>query len=125
MRLVILLIAVLSAVPASAQDHTCPVPPGDVVIVEGKVSKPGVYPVAVEAGKPYTVSTALAQACGLEAGAARYAMLWRIGKDGIDHPVYLPFRNKLDFELQAGDILEIPNILGRRTGRRCLSVIAS
>jgi protein involved in polysaccharide export with SLBB domain len=125
MRLVILLIAVLAAVPAVAQHRSCPVPPGDVVVVEGKVIRPGVYPVVRDSGKPYTVSTALAEAGGLDVNASRNGIVWRIGNDGMDHPIFVSLRNKLDFELLAGDILEIPNTSGKKTGKRCLSVIAS
>jgi len=71
------------------------------------------------------VSTAVADAGELDVNASPKGIVWRIGNDGVEHQIPVSSRETPDFKLQAGDILEIPDSSGKRTGQRCLSVVAS
>ena len=94
------------------------VPPAGKVYIVGNVKKPGVYP--IQEGNDSTVFTALAMSEGQLAFTSKKAFIYRreAGKgDRIEIPVELGKivdRKSPDLELQANDILYIPEDRNRR-----------
>jgi protein involved in polysaccharide export with SLBB domain len=104
MRVAIPWIVILSALSAFAQN-----PPSSIV-VEGRVAKPGVYPIQT----PNTVMIAIAQAGGLIQYADHKAFIIRLDDQGVAHAIPVPLwdilnRKKPDIALQSGDILQVPD----------------
>jgi polysaccharide export outer membrane protein len=86
------------------------------IVVWGNVVKSGIYPV-LDSGT--TVTTAIAQAEGLSQFAAHTAFIYRPDEQGVKHEIQVDLwdiekRRKPDVELQAKDILYIPDSSGRR-----------
>jgi protein involved in polysaccharide export with SLBB domain len=112
MRVAIVCVAVLSALNAVAQTQTPAVPPNSIV-VEGSVSRPGVYPVQTPA-ELNTVTTVIAQAGGLIRYASHKAVIVRMDDQGQTIRVEVPLwdiinRRKPDIVLRPGDILQVPD----------------
>jgi protein involved in polysaccharide export with SLBB domain len=118
-RVFICCLAFSLASVAFAQDHSCLIPPGHVIVVQGNVVNPGIYPVPDDSAPPFTVSTAITQAGGLTDNSGRNAFILRTDENGVEHTIAIQLRfilshTKSDIELQAGDVLTIPDRTGRR-----------
>ncbi len=109
----IVCIAIISVLTAVAQ-----VSPPHVIVVEGSVAKPGVYPIPYTGQLP-TVTTAIAQAGGLIQYADHRAFIIRVDDQGLTHTIAVQLwdimnRKKPDISLQPGDILQVPDSPKRR-----------
>lgn len=102
----------VAALGASLQDSPMQVDQGQVIVVEGSVSRPGRYPFA---SPNSTVLTAIAQAGGLIGDADHKAFIIRVDNQGIRHTIAIRISDILrltipDVPLQAGDTLQVPSM---------------
>ncbi len=98
------------------------------IIVQGSVLKPGVYPV-LDPLSTNTVTTAIAQAGGLMQYSAHYAIITRIDDQGVTHTINVPLwdiqdHKKPDVQLQARDILQVPDSPRRRITQTTLQTLS-
>lgn len=103
------------------------VPQVSTIIVEGNVKKPGVYPVQ-DPLSLNTVTTAIAQAGGLEQFADHKAYIYRTDEEGVRHTIEVPLwdiqnRKKPDVTLQARDILHVPDSPKRRITQSAVNTV--
>ena len=94
------------------------VPPVETIIVQGNVTKPGVYPV-LEPLTNNTVTSALAQAGGVAQYAEHTAYIYRVDAKGVRQTITVPLwdilrRKKPDMVMQARDTLYVPDSPKRR-----------
>lgn len=97
-------------------------------VVQGSVAKPGVYPV-LDPLSTNTVTTAIAQAGGLIQFAAHRAVITRIDEQGVTHTIQVPLwdiqdHKKPDIQLQARDILQIPDSPKRRITQTTIQTLS-
>ncbi|HYA18552.1 MAG TPA: polysaccharide biosynthesis/export family protein [Bryobacteraceae bacterium] len=103
------------------------VPTMENIIVQGNVSKPGVYPV-LDPLSLNTVTNAIAQAQGLAQYASHKAFIYRVDDQGVRHTIPVPLwdilqRRKPDMILQARDTLYIPDSPPRRIAQNTINSV--
>ncbi len=109
---------------ALAQDQPAQIDRPHGIVVEGSVSRPGIYPILTPPSSN-TVTTAIAQAGGLIQYADHKAFIIRVDEQGVTHTISVSLwdiinRRKPDIALQAGDVLQVPDSPKRRIAQKTL-----
>jgi polysaccharide export outer membrane protein len=96
------------------------------IVVAGSVTQPGVYNVLDSGGT--TVQTSIAQAKGLVPYAAHKAFIYRPDEQGVQHEIPVNLwailqRKSPDVQLQAKDVLYVPDSSGRRITQETINAL--
>ncbi len=97
------------------------------MVVSGNVTHPGVYPV-LDPIETNTVRSAIAQAQGLAQYWASTGYIYRRDEKGAIHEIAIPLRKIMDRkapdpELQAHDVLYVPDSSGRRITQETVTAL--
>lgn len=103
------------------------VPEVNKIVVTGNVTQPGVYPV-LDPIETNTVKSAVAQAKGLAQYWATIGYIYRMDDKGAVHEIEIPLRKIMnrkapDVQLQARDVLYVPDSSGRRITQESVQLL--
>jgi len=103
------------------------VPEVSKIVVTGNVTQPGVYPV-LDPLETNTVKSAVAQAKGLAQYYANTGYIYRMDEKGAVHEIEIPLRKIMtrkapDVQLQARDVLYVPDSSGRRITQETVTML--
>ncbi len=103
------------------------VPEVGKIVVSGNVTQPGVYPV-LDPIETNTVKSAVAQAKGLAQYWASTGYIYRMDDKGAVHEITIKLRDIMqrkapDVQLQARDVLYVPDSSGRRITQETVTTL--